>query len=303
MRILHLNNLANVACELRDAQRRQGHEAIVVNTYKGSLPLNYPDDWRVYDESGLWGRLGYRLTLRHLIGWADVVHAHGGFWHRDLARLSQKKRFVIHYHGSDVRLSAPGVDARRCEAFAGRILLSTPDLLQYCPQGVYIPNPFTAPPLADRVSGGPIRVVHAYAGHQDPEAIKGTTTIRTAVQGLHGFEFIGVTGVRHDKALEVYRTCDVAVDQIKIGWYGMFALECMSMGIPTLGKVNAYRYREAPVPNPLVPADADTLRSALESMRDAARRRAVGADQRRFVVERHDPDRIAAEVLRIYEGI
>ncbi len=303
MRILHLNNLANVAVELRDAQRRQGHEAVVVNTYKGSLPLNYPDDWRVYDESGLWGRLGYRLTLYHLIRWADVVHAHGGFWHRGIARLMGGKRFLIHYHGSDVRLSPPGEGARRCEGFADRVLLATPDLLEYCPGGLYVPSPFTPLEPARRAAGSPIRVVHAYAGHADPEGIKGTATIRGAVEGLAGFEFVEVTGVRHDKALEVFRTCDVAVDQIKIGWYGMFALECMSMGIPTLGKVNAYRVRDAPVPNPLVPADAGTLRPALEGMRDPARRRAVGEAQRAFVLERHDPDRIAAEVLRVYEGI
>ncbi|MFQ6012584.1 MAG: glycosyltransferase [Thermoplasmata archaeon] len=298
MRILHLNNVANVAVELRDAQRQLGHEARVASLVERATWLNFPEDYRFYPGRGLIEKIAFAGQLLNLVRWADVVHVHGTFSNLDVLRTMRNlgKTMVAHYHGTDVRLGSWRSSADLFHA----ILLSTPDLQEACPSGVYVPNPLTpleAPPR--HRPEGPFRVVHAHVRHAALEKVKGTETIRRILAGIDGAELVEVVGKSHGEALAIYASCDLAVDQLRIGWYGMFALECMSMGIPTLG------YVEDPngLGNPVYPVEDGTLRETIEAfLRDEALRHRVAEKQGRYVREVHDPLTIGRRVLEVYEG-
>ena len=78
MRIAHINNIANVAWRLAEAQRRLGHEAVVFSVRDN--PFQFPFDVRVENAEGplFWNAAMLRRTK--LFASFDVLHVHGGIW-------------------------------------------------------------------------------------------------------------------------------------------------------------------------------------------------------------------------------
>jgi glycosyltransferase involved in cell wall biosynthesis len=302
--ILHIGNPANVAVEIRDEQRRLGFESNVLQHYRSSAIYNLREDYRFYDGPGMLRRLGYRMTLLDLIKRADVIHAHGGFWPKIIAHYiaRSKKKFILHYHGR----SQANSPIRRNEKHAGGVILSTPNLLPLYEGGVYIPNPIDASSIRPSSSrragdergfrGWSWRIVHAHSLHEDLEAVKGTETIRNAVQKLNT-QYVEVFGMEHEAAKEIYRSADIAVDQMRIGWYGMFALECMAIGLPVVGYKVDYGYE-----NPVVGATDSTLTEVLSELMENVRwREAVKRAQFNHVMTEHSPRRVVPLIHKIYD--
>jgi hypothetical protein len=150
----------------------------------------------------------------------------------------------------------------------------------------------------------PLRILHA----PSDEGIKGSARIVDAVRRLerrHPIELVVVKDVPHERALELYRSADLVVDQVLTGWYGGFAVEVMAMGKPVacylrdedLGVLPPAMRDELP----LVRVHPETLERDLE---DAIARRddwaAWGARSREFVLRWHHPRSIAASMLEAY---
>lgn len=82
-----------------------------------------------------------------------------------------------------------------------------------------------------------LRIVHAPTNR----SIKGTDEIISAIEDLksmYNIDFILIENMTHDQALELYKSAHLVIDQIKLGWYGGFALEVMRMGIPVAVYIN-----------------------------------------------------------------
>jgi len=301
MNILHIGNVANVSSILAKAQRAMRHQATVVAINEGGTFLNYAEDWRFFDRPGLLSRAAYRAFLLSLIKQADVVHSHGGFWHRWVARYLKLrgKRFIIHYHGDELRFYARGEGARRCEGFADAVLYSTPDLYAWCKTGTYVPNPV---PLATPIWDGKSKdlvIVHANANATTAE-VKGTAWIRKAVlEDDPENVFNVVSNLPHFEALAAYRRANLAISDMKIGWYGMFALECMAMGLPVLNLGPKPHFASAPFGAWPV-KDVEFLPAEIAKFHEPVFRHSVGSKQRAFVSVHHDPARIAKRLQDIY---
>jgi glycosyltransferase involved in cell wall biosynthesis len=96
---------------------------------------------------------------------------------------------------------------------------------------------------------------------------------------------------------------DLAVDQVLIGWFGVFALEMMALGKPVVAYIRPDLQGAAP-DLPVVSADpqslAHTLRSLLlspERREDLSRRGPL------YVRAHHDPDAYCSRILRLYHDI
>jgi hypothetical protein len=254
-----------------------------------------------------------------------------------LARRRGAKVFMT-LQGCDVRMAAHS-HARnawtmcadgRCSAYAD--CLSTHDaqrqrmveqLLPLCDQVFYL-NPElghelgadatflpycsvaldASPVLLPTTSGRP-RLLHAPSNG----GIKGTPMILAALQRLKArfdFELIKVENVPHAQALELYRGCDLAIDQVLAGWYGGFAVEMMAMGKPVACAIRDADLGFVPVEMrnelPLLRLDPgrldDDLAAILSRRRDWPQ---LGRSSRRFVERWHDPEMIAAAMLRAYQ--
>jgi hypothetical protein len=140
--------------------------------------------------------------------------------------------------------------------------------------------------------------------------VKGSAEIEAALSVLaleFDFDFQKVTGVPHAEAMKLYARADLVIDQVLAGWYGGFAVELMAMGKP----VAAYIREEdlGFVPDdfvkdlPILRIDPRSLESDLRqifSKRDQWS--AYGLKSRAFVERWHDPKKVSAALLRIYEN-
>jgi glycosyltransferase involved in cell wall biosynthesis len=114
--------------------------------------------------------------------------------------------------------------------------------------------------------------------------------------------------VRHDEAVERYKRADIVVDQLKTGWYGVFAIEGMALGKPVV----TYLHDEAVarteqafgVEVPIVSANPETLVERLRPLVESAdERRRVGEASREYVERVHDAEKLADRLIEIYERL
>jgi hypothetical protein len=119
------------------------------------------------------------------------------------------------------------------------------------------------------------------------------------------FELSLVEARRHEEAMALYRTADLAIDQVLAGWYGGFAVEMMAMGKPVACAIREEDMRFVPAAMraelPLLRLRPDHLAddlAALLERRDTWPQ--IGARSRGFVERWHDPDRIAGAMVAAY---
>ncbi len=152
------------------------------------------------------------------------------FW-----RLLNKK-VVMHHHGTDIRYKG---EHWLCSRLAQRIFVSTPDLLEWSRDAIWVPNPLELemyPYVGIRKqqsdNADSIKILHAPSRRH----LKGTAHVLRAIKKLknEGYNVgsILIENTNHKDALESYKEADIVVDQLLIGWYGMLAQECMALGKP-----------------------------------------------------------------------
>jgi hypothetical protein len=190
-----------------------------------------------------------------------------------------------------------------------RVFYLNPELGHIVPNGVFLP--YTSTELENcsvqlpSIQGRP-KIVHAPTN----AGIKGTPMILEALKQLqsrYDFELILVENRSHEEALELYRSADLAIDQILGGWYGGFAVEIMAMGKPVACYVResdmkfvpeAMR-RELPVFN----VNPGNLIEDIAAMLDRRSEwQAWGRASRRYVEKWHNPDLIAKAMLDAYRS-
>ncbi len=147
-----------------------------------------------------------------------------------------------------------------------------------------------------------LTVVHA-STHAE---VKGTQQIVNAVEKLkkkYDFNFWLVAGMRHDKAMELYKKADIVICQLNLDSYGVFAIEAMALGkvvITRLSDKMAQTYPENP---PLISAHPNTIVDMLENvlLMSAKTRHQIGKRARRYVEKYHSPDAVMPKLIEVYE--
>lgn len=333
MRVLHApSEIAGQPSILARALRDLGVDAWSLAT-NPSFAQYQPDEHPPLDAMAPLPRyLGYAGLVAKHIGRHDVFHFHFGRTlipphNLDLPLYrALGKHLVFHYHGCDVRNRAHmlATHARatctECDPFCipkrqERILrearqhahaeiVSTPDLLESVPTArqvhvaAWLPD-YRPLPVRDT----PRLVLHAPTNR----LIKGTKYVEAAFAQLQpkfpGVEFRVVEKTAWPSLKDQMAECDVFVDQVFMGWYGMVSVEAMALARPTLAYVRPDfepRARDCPV----VRTSLETLAGDLEALlRDAARRRALGEAGRAYVEREHEAHVIAKRVLDLYHEI
>ncbi len=270
----------------------------------------------------------------------DVFHFHFGtsFGPRllDVRLLKAMGRTIVfHFHGCEVRRRAHMLEHHRlstctdCDPFcrprhqqwlsertarlADRVFFSTLDLAESVPGGEPLPlaieaerweRAAAATPLLDplRRNGvdGPVVIGHAPSNR----LIKGTRHVVAAVEQLRGeFPRLELRMIERRPWAEMpafLAGCDVLVDQLHMGWYGLLAIEGMAESKAVVGYVrDDFATREPDLP--VVNAEPATLANVLRGLvRDPARRVEIGASGPAFVRRVHDAPVVGARLLAAY---
>jgi glycosyltransferase involved in cell wall biosynthesis len=331
MRILHTpTNVGGHPIGLSRAERELGLESEVVIFEPN--PFGFEVD-RSFVQNGVAPWRTAPTRLRFLVGAIrryDVFHFNFGSsllpaWGLpigvdELPLLRRLGKIVIAtFQGDDARppdewqVPPPdmrvGIERRRRHArarmlrYANRVFYLNPDLRQWLPGALFCAyasfDPRQVEPIPPRTDGE-LTIVHAPSNR----GAKGTEAVLAAVEQLRAggtsLRLDLVEGVSRREALARYAKADIAIDQVRVGWYGGFAVEAMALGKPVLCYVKDDDPGDNPFGDelPLVRTTAATLQDDLRALlHDGERRAKLGTAGRRFVERHHDPRRVARYVL------
>lgn len=311
MRILHgPQNIGGMAGVLARAERRCGIDASAYCLPTGNFQYTadrYIDERTLSRIETLTGRRA-NVTMEFFLKEAWRYDAfqfyfgksYGGPGLLDVPLLKTiGKKIYFYFCGCDVRDSKTTIAKYRynacsqcwpmlCSAnrqrtldvaqrYGDAIFVSTPDLLEFVPGSVLLPQPidlelFT--PIrqaaqqqreARRMSDS-VRIAHAPSN----QTIKGTKYLLQAVASLQrrGFavELELIEGKSYMEAMQLCAAADIVVDQLQIGAYGQYAVEMMALGKPVVCYIREDLRQHYPADLPIVSANADTIEQVLADL-------------------------------------
>jgi hypothetical protein len=150
----------------------------------------------------------------------------------------------------------------------------------------------------------PIRIGHAPSNR----SVKGTekiTEVINLLQKTHSdcFEFVLIEDTEINKAKEIYKSLDLLIDQIYVGWYGGLAVELMALETPVICylREDDLDYIPEDMKNdlPIIRASPETLQSVLEKVFKLTDIEIInlGIKSREFVEKWHNPETIVKSLL------
>lgn len=262
MKINHIGVIAGVPSALSDIDKQRGHESRVIQTYPHPFKFNR-DEFFLIDGFNVHSAVN---SCRYLCECtkADRIHIHEKAPLKGIEILIFKllgKEVIFHYHGTDIR----GKKQPFLHKFADKKYVSTPDLLKSV-DAVWVPNLLNdkeIPPKNRHRTGKKIKLLHI----PSKPAVKGSEFIDSAVKRLqeegYEIEYLRVQNISHEEALKLMSQCDVYIDQLLLGMYGVSSLECAFMGVPVVCYVNPELYE---IKTPFINADKNSIYDTLKTV-------------------------------------
>lgn len=151
-------------------------------------------------------------------------------------------------------------------AIADRVFVTDPELQSYVPGSIVIPRCVQLP---EAVEARPLRGENPVVLHAPSRrGVKGTDFVLAAVDQLkregHAFEFRLIEGRSNAEALSAISDADILVDQLRIGWYGVLAVEGFALGRAVISYIRPdLIHTLGAEPLPLANADPETIANVL----------------------------------------
>jgi glycosyltransferase involved in cell wall biosynthesis len=323
LRVLHSPiNIAGGPGAISQGLRELGVESTLLVFNERPFERGYDVNLKLRETSRL-SSVPFNLPRQlRAFAWAlprfDVFHFHAGLTllprklNLPALRLA-RKGIVFQSWGSDLR--GQPASAVRYQRSADAVIVGSFLTRRLAPRGPW-PEYDVVHPAIDLTDWEPspvepgdvLRVAHA----PSKRAVKGTDTVLAAVESLRAkgapIELDLIEGVPNREARGRYAAADVVIDQLRIGWYGMLAIESMALAKPVvvhLDERGAAETEEAfGLELPLVRADEGSLETVLGGL---VERRAelpeLGRRSREYVERVHAHTAVARRVLEIYERV
>ena len=188
--------------------------------------------------------------------------------------------------------------------YVDQFIVQDAEMQSYCPEARIIPRALdlTEFPIAEPIPNPRPLVIHA----PSRRALKGTEFVLQAIDALKeeglDFDFQLIENLSNTEALERYRQCDIVVDQLLVGWYGVLSMEAMALGKTAIAYIRddlTGYFRDG---MPLLNANPDTIKGVLRTaIKDRELREETGRRGRAFVEEVHDSRVVARSAARLYK--
>ncbi|NNC84340.1 MAG: hypothetical protein HKN79_12250 [Flavobacteriales bacterium] len=243
------------------------------------------------------------------------------------------KELTMHFVGSDIRdpyrvfdqeerlvrgqlpEKSESLDWQRrliedAETYAHHILVSTPDLLDVCPQAVYYPVLIDLedlgeliPDVEEKKSDEEILIVHAPSN----PAIKGSAAIDSVMKNILDETTLPVRYINtahtdelgpdsqynlsRQSLFQLYRQAHIVIDQMLIGWYGLQALEALMCNCQVITYIRpdleSHLAKGCPIRSSSLYDLENTMRTAIDQVRAGGYDHRAG---RKWVLEEHTID-------------
>ena len=308
MKVLHLNNPAQVASNLVFAQRELGIEANLAVTSTKGWHTNFDHNLSKIDTRSIKGKMDVGKKLYDLIKECDILHYHGqavSQGYRDLVMWSgiMGKPVILHHHGSEIR-------NKDYPKFANQLVkyryVSTPDLLEFVPDAEWLPNPTNLKNLkySETNISGPLRIMHAPTNRD----VKNTAAIEAAISkvkndGLN-VQFTLVENIKHSDLISQISKHDLIIDWVnpKFGIYGVFSIESMALGRTVICSLNDSLYEKFNLP--IISINPDNLADKITELYNNRNiLLEIGKASHNFVHKNHNPIESAKIVIERYKAV
>ena len=308
MRILHLNNPAQVASKLVKAQRKLGIEANLAVTSTKGWNTNFDYNLSETDSSSLKGKFDIGKKLYKLVKECDILHYHGqavSQGYRDLVMWSgiMKKPVILHHHGSEIR-------NKKYPKFANHLVVhryvSTPELLDFVPNAEWLPNPVNLDNLkySETNVTGPLKILHASTNRD----VKNTKAVESSISKLKSdgldIQFTLLENVQHAELMEQISKHDLIIDWMnpEFGIYGVFSIESMALGRTVICTLtdSLYEGYELPIINSSPESLEVSIKEVYDNREILVEKGQLGSE---FVNRNHNSEVIAERVLQKYKSI
>lgn len=251
----------------------------------------------------------------------------------DLAFLKRLgKKIIMHFHGCDIRDSKAVLrkyDVSACHncmpmacnanrdiaheksiKYADAIVVYTPDLVEFVEGAHWIPQPVNIEELRDavrdkkvarRTSLKTLKIVHAPSSVD----LKGSKYLQAACAELinegYKIELTLLNGKTHDEVLQAIKSCDIAVDQLLIGAHGVFAIEAMALGTPTICYIRDDILHKYGDDFPIINASIFNLKDVIKDIYENRDKLSeIGENSAKYVDRAHSISNVSQQLIDIY---
>jgi hypothetical protein len=145
-----------------------------------------------------------------------------------------------------------------------------------------------------------VRIAHAPSN----EEYKGSKHIYSAIEHLksrYEFEFIKLQNLSKDELIEEILKCDLVIDQMLVGFYGILSVEAMLLNKPVVCYIRNDIWSKIEKDCPIYNANPDNLVNVLENiLQNPSQLIEQGKESRKYALENHSPKKIAEKMLKIF---
>jgi hypothetical protein len=146
-----------------------------------------------------------------------------------------------------------------------------------------------------------LRIAHAPSN----EEYKGSKQIYSAINNLknrYEFEFIKLQNLSKDELIEEILKCDLVIDQMLVGFYGILTVEAMLLSKPVVCYIRDDIWNKVGNDCPIFNANPDNLEKVLENiLQNSSQLIKRGEDSRKYALEYHSPKKIAKKMLKVFK--
>jgi hypothetical protein len=144
-----------------------------------------------------------------------------------------------------------------------------------------------------------LKIVHI----PSDDGIKGTKFVLESINILKkqniSFEFELIKNISHQKTIELIKNCDILIDQMTAGWYGLISIEAMALGKTVICYIRDELYNYLP-DLPIINLNPDNLAKGLKKLiLEKDKLSEFGKAGRVFVEKYHDHIKNSADMLKI----
>jgi len=295
VKIAHINNISGLGTTIsKEQERKYGHQTkvfvfsdIAFNQFGGQK----------YNFNSPFSKLKFFNEIKKY----DVWHYHYPYGtlksSLELKKNKNNKKIMIkHYHGSDLRGK---FEHEQC-------FVSTPDLLKFAQNGIWIPNAIDLNEILKNVKmrkrkNEVKKIAHYpyYKIHKTHEDNYGKTLDK--IKNEYNCEIVEILNVKHSEAISLISECDVIIGKImpEVGWFGTFELEGMLLEKPVIAYVSDELYEK--YKPPIYRTTKDTFEKDLVYLlEDEKTQKKLSLEGKTYVCNTHAVDKVVEMIEKYY---
>jgi len=246
-------------------------------------------------------------------------------------------KVIMHFRGTEARLQSvfernnafawsgdedpfPGGDTlrknilKRADGLFYKLLVTDPELQSYVENSMVLQRAIDFKKIdvilgehkssPQKSSDKKIRIAHA----PSRRALKGTKIVLDVIQKLidqgMDIELDVIEQVTNIEALNRMAQADLVIDQMRIGWYGVLAVEAMALGKPTIAYIRNDLVDKLEPDCPIIKSNPDSFMDDLSALlRDKKKLAAIGVKSRKFAKRYHCSKVVAKKATEIYDTL